>query len=369
MKYTLQAVALLAAFLLGWWVGRDDGLHEAGDGMPEALRPAWQSVPAGAVDQTAPVREAAPEDDSLPALLAYLERLCARGDRDAAAALRQTFLDRVLEQARAGRARQAQAQLQEYLAVEPFDVEALLLASDLKQMEGQALAAIDQLLFLLQVSTDADATGRARERLALLVGVQESQLANRGDLAALVRLFESVVERDPGYDGHRIDLARWLLRSGRAEEAERVLRQTGTEGVDPQTRADLEEEIRLARSGLPLEHSAGAVHVRASRNGQPLRLLVDTGATTTVLDRRRAQALAATPTGDLVRVRTAAGVVEAELHLVRDLQVGALHLDSLPVLVIDHPLPEGVDGLLGMDVIGRFGGPGRALILPGARAP
>jgi clan AA aspartic protease (TIGR02281 family) len=364
-RYTLQSAALALAFLLGWWVGHDAEPHLDEHGTAEIGRATWPARPAAAEKAAAEATGVAP---SAASLLARLEQSRSQGEADEAATLRRAFLERVLEQARAGHARQAQAQLQQYLETDPFDVDALLLASDLMQMEGQGLAAIDQLLWLLQVSSHPDASARARERLALLVGVQESQLANRGDLAGLVRLFERLAERDPGYDGHRLDLARWLLRSGRPEEAERVLRQTGTVGVDPQARDDLEQEARLARTGLPLEHSAGAVHVQATRRGQALRLLVDTGATTTVLDRHRAEALAATPTGELVRVRTAAGVVEAELHLVRDLQVGALHLESLPVLVIDHPLPDGVDGLLGMDVINRFGGAGR-LLLPGSAPP
>ena len=35
-------------------------------------------------------------------------------------------------------------------------------------------------------------------------------------------------------------------------------------------------------------------------------------------------------------------------------------MDALTVLVLDQRLPEGIDGLLGMDVIARFGGAARA---------
>lgn len=343
MKYLFQAAALLAAFLLGWLVGHD------GRSPPVAERTDGDRAPAlsGAAVPEVPV-----------AVIG-----AGPGAQDPAA-LRQAFFETLLQEARAGRARQAQAQLQEYLTIEPLDAEALLLAADLQQMSGQGLAAIDQLLALLPLAADAEVIARARQRLALLAGVHESQLANRGDVAGLIRFYEHLAERDPGYDGHRLDLVRWLLRAGRTSEAERVLLQTGTAGVDPQARADLEAEVRLARTGLPLERTGEALHVRASRHGEPLRLLLDTGATTTVFGRDRARALAATPTGDRVRVRTAGGVVEAELHLVRDLQVGALHLATLPVLVLDHPLPDGVDGLLGMDVIGRFGGAGRAFLQP-----
>jgi clan AA aspartic protease (TIGR02281 family) len=371
MRHLPWAAATLAAFLLGWFVGRSPSPSPGPDpGNIEAAHLRQAPAPLIVPVRSAPAADAAassaprPPDDPATAL-DRLNRLHRSGDLRAAETLRQRLLEQVLDTARAGRARMAQASLADYREAYPFDADAMLLESDLRQMDGRPLAAMDSLLALLQTTAEADAAGRARERLALLVGVHESQLASRGDQAGLIRFFENLAERDPAHDGHRLALARWLLRAGRAADAERVLVQTGVAGVDPEARADLAEEVRLARSGLPLEHGADAVHVQANQHGRSVRLLVDTGATHTVLGRDRASALAASPTGERVQVRTAAGVVEAEIHLVRDLQIGALHLDTLPVLVFDHALPDGVDGLLGMDVISRFGGAGRAGLLPG----
>ncbi|MFU8818067.1 MAG: TIGR02281 family clan AA aspartic protease, partial [Pseudomonadales bacterium] len=294
------------------------------------------------------------------AALRRLDQLARGGDTATAAVLRQRWFERVQTDATAGRMTAARALLDAYLDYDPYDVEALLLDADLRQMQGRGLAALDPLLALLQFSDDGDAVARARAKLALLVGVHETQLANRGEVSALIRFFEDLTVRDPSHDGHRLRLARWLLQGGRAADAERVLAQTGVAGVDPQARADLLADVRLARSGLPLEYGDNAMHVRASLGGRPLRLLVDTGATTTVISRDRAIALGASATGERVLVRTAAGLVEAELHRVMEFELGALQLEALTVLVLDQRLPDGVDGLLGMDVITRFGGAGRA---------
>ena len=59
-------------------------------------------------------------------------------------------------------------------------------------------------------------------------------------------------------------------------------------------------------------------------------------------------------TGRVVPVRTAGGRVEAEIHVLRQVEIGPLRLDALEVLVLDRALPSGVDGLLGMDVLGRL---------------
>jgi len=68
-------------------------------------------------------------------------------------------------------------------------------------------------------------------------------------------------------------------------------------------------------------------------------------------------ALGGEPTGRSVLVRTAGGTVTAELHRIRGLRVGELELPALDVLALEH-VPPGVEGLLGMDVLGRFPGLG-----------
>jgi clan AA aspartic protease (TIGR02281 family) len=97
------------------------------------------------------------------------------------------------------------------------------------------------------------------------------------------------------------------------------------------------------------------MHVQVSAAGQPLRLLVDTGASTSAISRAAASALSSVSTQQSVQVRTAAGTISAEVHRVTDVRVGELRLPYLDVLVLEQP-PPGADGLLGMDVLARFPG-------------
>ena len=292
-------------------------------------------------------------DDWLLAL-ERLDRLVRNGRRAAAAELRTRLLYFVWETARGGKPAAAGTLLEAYLARNPHDPDAYLLASDLEQMQGRSEAALTPLFDLLAFADDPAVVRRARDKLALLVNAREAHLANTGDIAGLIRMFRRLVENDPGFDGHRLRLARWQLRAGRVDEAERTLSETGTAGVDPEAREDLAAEISLARVGLPLQREDGALHVSARMAGRPLTMLVDTGATTTAISRDRAAALNATPTGKRVQVRTANGTVTSEVHRVADVEIGPLHLESLAVLVLDGPLPRDADGLLGMDVLGRF---------------
>jgi clan AA aspartic protease (TIGR02281 family) len=381
MKHLTWGLVTLAAFLAGLLVGPaldlpwqaatpDDGGAAVAGAAPE------QTAVAGPAGETAPEPVGSPpaagaagassrDTDPLadwPRVLERIHRLARSGAADAAAALQQQVRDAIVALARAGRPERARALLADYLAANPQDGAGLLADADLRLMEGRNVEALDPLLSLLQFADEPELIRQAREKLRLVVNVHETGLLNRRDFGALVRFYEDLVARDPRFDGHRLALARWLLRSGRAREAQAVLDETGLVGVDPAALADLQAQVRLSRTGLPVEQADGALHVRASAGGAALRLLVDTGATTTALSRERALSLAAEPAGERVRVRTAGGLVAAEIYRLRDVEVGPLYLEVLPVLVLDQPLPDGVDGLLGMDVLGRFPGVGAGLV-------
>jgi clan AA aspartic protease (TIGR02281 family) len=377
MKHLIWAAAALAAFLLGVYLGpalweRPQLLWERSRASEAGLT-GTEPAPDRELPTADPRQSLAPWQRSLPAQLQRrgageltesiwhsaldrLDELARSGDNLATAAMQQYLLERIRDDAQAGTPAFAGVLLDAYLDRNPHDPEAYLLDADLQQMQGRALEALSPLLDLLAFADDPEVVGRARDKLRLLVSVQETQLVNSGDTAGLIRLFDDLAARDPGFDGHRLRLAHWLLRAGRAEQAERVLAETGTVGVDPETREDLAAQIQLARTGLPFQRRDGALHVNARLAGRPLELLVDTGATVTAISRAGVAALGARPTGQWVQVQTAGGVIESEVHRVTDLEIGALHLDSLTVLVLDGPLPRDVDGLLGMDVLSRFAG-------------
>ena len=376
MRHATWAAVVVVVFVLGVYVGgREEVVGRltgpvapaSVDGSPGSAPRDREDDPLGQASATAGFDrvEIARAAGSWQGQLERLEVLSRRGDDAAASALRDRLLDSVLELGRDGEAAAARERLDAYLALNPHDPEAYLLDCDLRQMQGRPREAMSPLLELLAFADDPAVVAEAREKLRLLVGVQETQLANAGDLAALVRLFEELTARDPSFDGHRLRLAHWLLRAGRLDEADRVLAETGSMGADAETREQLVAQVRLARTGLPLERHGGALHVNAQVAGKPLRMLVDTGASMTAISRAEVAALDATATGERVRVRTAGGVVEAEVHRVSDVEVGGLRLESLSVLVLDGPLPRGVDGLLGMDVLDHFQAvPGTSLPLP-----
>ena len=115
--------------------------------------------------------------------------------------------------------------------------------------------------------------------------------------------------------------------------------------------------------------AAGRIVVAARLNGVPLSLVVDTGADRTVITpSAMARAGFGRERGTPVNVIGVAGSASATLVTLPILDVGGTRVG--PVAVIVHPVPtEGVDGLIGRDILDRFtlvleGGSGRATLSP-----
>lgn len=105
---------------------------------------------------------------------------------------------------------------------------------------------------------------------------------------------------------------------------------------------------------IPLIKSEMGYVVEAKLNGvADLRLLIDTGATATVISPTAlARGGVAAPKQKEVRIRTAGGDVQAGSVEVLSLAIGGVKRDNLRILA--HDAVPGVDGLLGMDFLGAY---------------
>ena len=107
-------------------------------------------------------------------------------------------------------------------------------------------------------------------------------------------------------------------------------------------------------SGAVIPYSGGPLGVDAAINGVPLRLLVDTGAERTLITpAAMARAGIDISAGSPVQIRGVTGDATATVVSVPGLDVAGARIGPLPVIV--HALgSEGVDGLLGRDVLDGF---------------
>ena len=82
-------------------------------------------------------------------------------------------------------------------------------------------------------------------------------------------------------------------------------------------------------------------------------LMLDTGATNTVVSRRLANLLSLRPVGNAT-VQTVGGVIAVAIAELRSLKVAEAEITNLPVVIHDFSSDPRFEGLLGMDFLGRY---------------
>jgi predicted aspartyl protease len=130
-----------------------------------------------------------------------------------------------------------------------------------------------------------------------------------------------------------------------------------TDGLfDPATACDYQ-----MRTSVPLDVGHGRPLVDAEVNGDSVRLIVDTGAETTLLTSAAAQRLGVAGTGTPIRLVGVGGEGTGAATLVHSLVIGELSLRNLPVVVDNDGDSENgpslgrvADGILGLDVLSHF---------------
>lgn len=108
--------------------------------------------------------------------------------------------------------------------------------------------------------------------------------------------------------------------------------------------------------GVPIERSAlGLLYVQGELDGTPLRMIVDTGANRTILDKGAADRLGVDAGPELLPVVgcLASAASEAAVGALR-LGPVAVSLDAVAILDLSPMAPklgEGVDGIIGADLL------------------
>lgn len=355
---------LLLGIAIGWWL--------RGGAEAEAPGPA---VVAGSAPEEQPqaaeptVWESFEADLAAGEVEAALQRYSAVADPGQEPELAARMRGRIIDNARLQSGRRdleaALALLERYTWYYPRDVEAQHRLAEAAERLGRPRLALEALLAALDVALmEQPDPSAARQRLAALVdGLVAGRLAI-DDRAGAIELYQTVLDRDPLNHRYRFLLAAELEAAGDLRAATRELEQIPGDGHDAGAVAGLRQRIRESEAlasrfadGLPLtrlgEHYLVAVTLD---DGRRLQLLLDTGATRSVL---RPRVAASTPGAERlpqrVRIGTANGVVSASRYRLPGLSLGPFRIDAPEVVVLDlDGLGRGADGLLGLDLLGRF---------------
>jgi predicted aspartyl protease len=349
----LVTVAALA-FAAGWVV-RGEG-PASDPAVPEAA-----PAPPGPVERFDALRTGGDVD---AALALYGGAVGADGDPAEAEALRAHLFDSVRARRGDPAGLGASVRLLEALVETwPRDAEALAVLAAALERQGRVRDALARWWAVLDAAVAGPLAERARRRALALVDVLAAGAAAQPEDGTLVALYREALARDPTTHRVRLRLARALEDRGEPDAALDALAAIPPGAVDAGAvdalRRRLDESVALAErfpEGLPLTPHGDHFAIEATLpGGRVLRLLLDTGATLTVL--RPAvlgSAAGARPADRTIRLGTANGVTSAPLWRLDALHLGPVAVEDLRVAALSLEGLEDVDGLLGMDALGRL---------------
>ena len=111
------------------------------------------------------------------------------------------------------------------------------------------------------------------------------------------------------------------------------------------------------KASIPFEKQGQVVVIEAMLNGKtPVKLIVDTGATYTMISAATAKELAIEPNGSERRlpIQTANGMIQAPLTSLESINVGGVEMKNLAAVIHDALPNSQVAGLLGLNFLSNF---------------
>jgi clan AA aspartic protease (TIGR02281 family) len=376
-----KVVVVTLIFVAGWGLGRYSYHHWGAGPLPSA-RPvipvaSITSDPLAAADVTP--RLPAHGDDlarllqrnDIVAVMERYESLQNQADEAVVAAARSQILDRARQLTARHRFSEAEQLLQGYLVAAYRDVEARVLLAETYQGQGDIGTAIDQLYEARGNAYRQEWLQRISSRIRSLVADLARTLKHNDDQNALRVLYQNLIQLEPDHAPWFMGLAATQLALDDKEAARRSLQLVAQDpDVGAQARAMLSElSIALAGGqatgrdgilevvGIPLRRSGNHFIVQASPlHGRSLQLLIDTGASLTILTPAvlEQRGIRYRDTGKRGLFNTANGTVEAPIYKLDTLAVGDWQVRNIEIGVMDLGVGTDVDGLLGMNFLHHF---------------
>ncbi len=376
-KLSLGLLIFIAGVSLGWFAQRD-----ASNRPPETDSPVTR-VPAPApLQEAAAPRRVAPggrvvdylapllADNAFEAALQHFDVLQRGGDEAAVERAREQILSRARELLGANRASEAERLLELYLLAQHLDVEARMLLADAYAGRNAFRAAIDALYEARGYAWQADTLRRLERRIRAVVAAEVNTLQSGNNRSALLELYQHLTQLEPGYAPYFLGLADAQLALDDLRGARRSLQlveQDPDVGSEARVRLeqlsrneapadDARESAALNRAlGVPLQRQGDHFLVAARlADGRSVRLLIDTGASMTILTPPILAGGDYTDTGQRRVFSTANGRVTAPVYRLDALSVGDWQVSEIEVGVLELADSPHIDGLLGMNFLRHF---------------
>ncbi len=195
----------------------------------------------------------------------------------------------------------------------------------------------------------------------------DALLANQNRWSQLISFYENLELLDLTQPQFQLRQAELYIAHGEPLYGHQLLqRLAGVPSVAAQATALMEDASASPtpsrdsepRDAVALETVGSHYHLPLQLNGTaPVRLIIDTGATTTTLSKTAFEAIrdhsGFTELGPQM-FNTASGVAKGMVYRAEQVQLGHQLLSDIHIAVLDFGMPPEVDGLLGMNVLRHF---------------
>jgi clan AA aspartic protease (TIGR02281 family) len=283
---------------------------------------------------------------------------------------RQAILKFAFDLHQSGATSQALALLNAYLESAYNDVDALQLKARLLGAVNDYERQIDVMYAAKSYAYQSDVIATIERAIRVAVDSYKQRLLQSQQYAALLALFQKLVYLEPDYAFYFLELARAqrlnqldddarqslelvMFDPDVGRQAQQLLQEfIGSEKSDDQ-RVALVDEFQ----SVPLLRQGNHFVVEASMNGAvPLKLVIDTGASLTIIKAERLRAALNNNLGQYPQYSfsTANGVVRAPVITLNNLSIGEFEVMNLEVGGLSLVNTPDVDGLLGMNFLKHF---------------
>ena len=239
-----------------------------------------------------------------------------------------------------------------------FD-ERLALAS-LYQRDQQFYPALLVMFGAMSVASTTDELTQLDRVIEQTVRLAQASFG-ADDIQANIKLYQFLIQHHAAHTPHYIELAKWFMKASQLDAA---IEQLNVVQYDPfvgdtaqQMQAEIERlRLKLLETPLALQRKGSHFMVDALLNHRDIRLLIDTGASLTVLDSAAAAQLGLNESDMLQRMQmnTANGVTEALLYRIDSMALGVFSVSPMDIAVVEHLEVNGASGLLGMNFLQHF---------------
>jgi len=199
-----------------------------------------------------------------------------------------------------------------------------------------------------------------------------TDLVSADDLFGLANIYQQMHRLNLLTPMHRLRQAQLSIQTGSMASAREILadliQEPSVSAEAEQIMLNHQQELSLGKGNkMAMKNGYSDQIILARRGNQYLAdleiqdtkvaLLIDTGASMTTLSQQAFQTLSNNHTFDLLGQRifnTANGIAKGNIYQVDSLTLGRFTLAGIQIAVLDFSMPDGVDGLLGMNILANF---------------